>query len=145
MPKIKTLCLCAGGTARSVTLASLLKYCWKHDALAASLDMNEKRTLHVLCQWADHIYVVEPHMLEQVHEVYRYKTRVLDTGPDRWGMSMHPELQDICYRLLEADLGPDRKAATWEELKARREARYSGTGDETILHLATGNRMQGMV
>lgn len=125
MTKIKTLCLCAGGTVRSVTLSSLLRYCWKHDAIAASLDTNTDSTLKMLYEWADHVYVVQPYMLDAVPAEYRYKTRVLDVGADNWGMSMHPELQDICYKLLEEDLGPDRRQKTWDEIKARRAERYN--------------------
>jgi predicted protein tyrosine phosphatase len=124
MAKIKTLCLCAGGVVRSVTLCALLKYYWKHDALAASLDTNSTDTKLMLMEWADHIYIVEPDMWCEIPEDYKHKTRCLDIGPDKWGKSMEPELQDICYRLLEQDLGPDRRVAPWAELLARREARY---------------------
>ena len=124
MARIKTLCVCAGGVVRSVTLASLLKFYWKHDALAAGF-VNEPETLDTLFRWADHIYVVQEYMKPQVPEEYQYKTRVLDVGDDVWGQSMHPELTRICYKLLEQELGPDRKTAPVDELLAKREERYA--------------------
>lgn len=120
MAKLKILCICAGGVVRSVTMAALLKVYWKQDALAAGF-MNTDETLKHLMEWADHIYVMQEYMYTQVPEEYRHKTRVMDVGEDRWGMSNHPELIKLLYPMLEREFGPDRKVEPIDVHLAKRE------------------------
>lgn len=98
---MKVLCLCAGGAVRSVTLAFVLKYEYKIDAIAASLEKNSENTLKMLYEWADRIIVVQVGMEDNIPVEYLEKTLCLDIGPDRWGASLHKELLNICGNLLE--------------------------------------------
>lgn len=98
---MKVLCLCAGGAVRSVTLAFVLKYEYKIDAIAASLEKNSEDTLEMLYKWADRIIVVQVGMEDNIPVEHLEKTLCLDIGPDRWGASLHQELLNICGNLLE--------------------------------------------
>ena len=97
---MKVLVCCEGGNVRSVTVGFLLKYKYGIDTIAVGLGGNSKETINMLCEWADNIMVVEKEMKQRVHEKYHNKLLVLDIGPDRWGMSLHPELLPICEQLL---------------------------------------------
>jgi len=119
MAKLRILCLCAGGVVRSVTMAALLKVYWKLDALSAGF-MNTDGTVEYLLKWADHVYVMQPYMYEQVPEKYRYKTRVMDVGEDVWGMSQHPDLIRKLYPMLEKEFGPDRRVESMETREGKR-------------------------
>lgn len=89
---MKILCLCRGGSVRSVTLAHVLKYGLGLDALTASLEKNSPETLDMVCNWADGIMVVEAEMRDQVPMKYQPKVRVFPIGPDIWGASLHGDL-----------------------------------------------------
>jgi predicted protein tyrosine phosphatase len=102
---VRILTICQGGSCRSVTLATLLKYyCGGHDALAGSLAKNSADTLRMLYNWADLVFVVEPKMVPMLEERIGKPAEagVIDLGPDRWGMSMHPDLIARAVPLLAA-------------------------------------------
>lgn len=130
---MKILCLCAGGNTRSVTFATLLKYYWKHDALAASVEKNHPETLSMLARWSDEIIVAAPDILEEFLDKVDVSTgvRLLDLGQDKWGMSMHPELVPLAYKLLEATYGSAPRRKTIEQIignGGKYEARRTGAG-----------------
>ncbi len=101
--KLKILCICQGGNVRSATLAYLFKYKYGLDSLAASWQRNSKETLDYLCEWADIVIVVEKSFTSYVSEKYKEKLKVYDIGPDRWGISLHPELQEILDQMIMKD------------------------------------------
>jgi len=106
---MKILTVCAGGSCRSVTLATLLKYYFRgnHDVLAVSAEKNHDNTIAMLCAWADDILLVDEEFWSYIPENAHKKTRVVPIGQDKWGMSMHLELIPIAFRLLvEAGFEP---------------------------------------
>ena len=117
MKRRKILCLCAGGQVRSVTLGGICKYWFGHEAIAASLEKLEPDTLDMLYRWAEVIVVVEQQYLQLVPDEHAAKVRLVDIGPDRWGMSNHEGLvAEIMKHDLAEILGiPD---TVWEEKKA---------------------------
>jgi len=100
MKQLKVLTICQGGNCRSVCLGFVLKYKYNIDAVAASWEKNTKRTLDMLCEWADKIIFVEAQFIKYVPKKYSKKFIVIELGPDRWGNSLHPELINICGQLL---------------------------------------------
>jgi hypothetical protein len=79
----RVLTLCRGGNTRSAAIAFLLKYKYKLDALAASLEKNSALTLELLGVWADYILVTElPHYHDLCLAVpsIRGKLHLLDLG-----------------------------------------------------------------
>lgn len=96
---MKILCLCSAGAVRSVTLAFVLKFKYKHDALAASLDKNSDETLHMLYQWADKIVAVTEGLYDQIPLEYLDKSMFLDIGEDIWKQSLDPKLTQRCIML----------------------------------------------
>jgi len=117
---LKILCVCAGGSCRSVTLATLLKYSFRgnHDVLAVSAEKNHDNTIAMLCAWADDILLVDEEFWPYIPESARKKTRVVPIGQDQWGMSMHPKLIPLAHqRLCEAGFVP---RSTAEEMLRRR-------------------------
>lgn len=97
---MKILCVCQGGTCRSVGLARVLKdrdvAGRNHDAVAASWQWNSPQTLEMLGQWAELVVVMEPWMVERLPQPIRAKTAVCDVGPDRYGTPINPELVAQC-------------------------------------------------
>lgn len=77
---------------RSVALAYVLHDLHKHEALAAGWRRIFPDTLMMLCEWADYIVVMETHFADRIPEEFHHKVRVVDVGPDRFGMSINPEL-----------------------------------------------------
>lgn len=110
---MKILCVCAGGNTRSVTLATLLKYQWRHDAIAMSVERNGDEAFTLLNAWANRVLTVD----DRVHAEYLSRfpdmqpiTTLLPIGQDKWGMSMHPDLIPIAYACIEAWIkSPGRK------------------------------------
>lgn len=90
--KKKILVVCRGGNVRSVTIAYVLKYQYGQDALACGWEPNAPETQTMLMDWADIIIIVQAHFKEYIPEKYWDKLRLIDTGEDIWGMSLHPQL-----------------------------------------------------
>ena len=101
MAASKVLTMCQGGNSRSVGCAYLLKYEYGFDALACGWEKNSSETITMLCKWADWIMVMEPQFKDYVPVQYHGKIAVVDVGPDRWFNSLHPELLDLCNKLLQ--------------------------------------------
>lgn len=107
---MKVLCVCIGGMVRSVCFKQVLNGRHGCDALAASAIWNDGETMRTLCRWADRIVVVEPRSLPKGPDEYRDrwamstiwdaefapKRRVVNLGPDVWGMACHPDLIERC-------------------------------------------------
>ena len=97
---MKILCICQGGNVRSVTLAYVLKYGYGIDALAAGWEPNPPETLEMLGAWADHVFIADEVMREKLPPALQSRAHTIPVGPDRWFMSLHPELLEICKTLL---------------------------------------------
>lgn len=91
---MKFLCVCEGGTIRSVSLAWVLRYDHHQDAIAASWLKNSQETLDMLAQWADKIVVMQPHFSSKFTG-FREKILVVDVGPDIWKNPLHPQLMSV--------------------------------------------------
>lgn len=98
-PRILTVC--QGGNVRSVTLRFLLNYKYGFDALACGWEPNTDDTRRMLYEWADVIIVCEASFAELLPLDVRGKVNVFEIGPDVWGMSLHPELVEICDNLIQ--------------------------------------------
>lgn len=94
---VKLLCVCEGGTVRSVSLAWVLKYEHGQDAIAASWLKNSQETLDLLAKWADRIVVLQPKFSSKF-ESFKAKLVVFDVGPDIWVNPLHPKLLEIVRR-----------------------------------------------
>ena len=124
--KTHILCICAGGNTRSVTLATLLKFHFGgYDALACSIEKNSDQTLDMLFRWSELILCADKYIFDEVLKAKERfgwtddaQTILIPIGQDKWGMSMHPELTPIAYRLLE-EAGFKRGSRTTDEIVAR--------------------------
>lgn len=97
---MKILCLCEGGSCRSVALAFLLKNKYGQDALAAGWRLNTPETLIMLYDWADMIICLETYMKEKIPQQYHNKTSVFDIGPDRF-FQINQELLSILGEMIQ--------------------------------------------
>ena len=107
--KRKVLCVCIGGTVRSVGIKDALNGTYGCDALAASAIWQSADTMWMLCTWADLIVPVEPRSLPKGPIQYEKawwacamwerefdsKRKVFDLGPDVWGNARDSALQGI--------------------------------------------------
>ena len=91
---MKYLCVCDRGNVRSYALSLVLKR-MNHEAIAIGRFTMKPETIKMLCEWADAVVLMEPHMRESIPELYHPKTWVIDVGPDRWGAQIDPELKDL--------------------------------------------------
>ena len=64
-----------------------------HDALSASHDKQSDGTLHMLCDWADRIIVVQPEYAARIRPIHQPKIKIMDVGPDSYGSCWHFLLQ----------------------------------------------------
>jgi predicted protein tyrosine phosphatase len=108
---MKFLCVCDGGNVRSVALAYVLHDRLGHEAIAVGRQRVSPQTLRTFCAWADRVVVLQPHMEESIPEEFRPKVWCVDVGPDRFGLSIHPELLALAER-----------GAKWLDEGARRPA-----------------------
>ena len=104
----RVLCVCKGGNVRSVHLAFLLKYRYGCDALAAGHEGNTPATLRYLCEWADAIVIVQPHMQREIPKRFHGKLSLYDIGEDRW-LSLNVELLDLFDGMIKAALKTNRQ------------------------------------
>jgi hypothetical protein len=92
--KKKWLCVCEGGTNRSVALALQLKQAGQ-DALAGSWRYNSPETFQMLVLWADYVVVMQAEFAPILHEqlglshLIGDKMRCVDVGPDVYGSGTH--------------------------------------------------------
>jgi predicted protein tyrosine phosphatase len=98
--KKKFLCVCQGGSCRSVALAFLFKYKYGQDSLACGWEGNTPETLNMLCEWADGIFILESHFKEKIDEKYHHKLSVYDVGPDRF-FQINKELLSILDDMIK--------------------------------------------
>ena len=113
--KRKVLCVCIGGTVRSVGIKDVLNGNHGCDALAASAIWQSPDTMWMLCTWADLIVPVEPRSLPKGPRQYEKqwmecamwerefaaKRKVLDLGPDVWGNARDAALQQIIHARIK--------------------------------------------
>jgi len=125
--KQRVLCLCVGGTCRSVTIATLLKYQWDKDALAGSLEKNCPLTLKMLFDWANVIVVADEELLNAIPSMVHQSNPLImnfNLGKDQWGMSMHPDLVPRVYEKCVEFFGPCPGTATPDSIIAKHASRY---------------------
>ena len=96
----KFLCMCQGGNVRSVSLAFILKYQFKQDALACGWEGNTDETRKLLCDWADVVILMQAEFAQYVPEEYKDKIRVVDVGPDNYGTPMHEGLLKFLFSVV---------------------------------------------
>ena len=80
----RILCTCRGGNSRSVGMAYTLKYCHGHDALACGFEGNDKKTLIMLCEWAEYIIVMRDAFKVNIPTEFWHKTFICDVGHDTY-------------------------------------------------------------
>jgi predicted protein tyrosine phosphatase len=89
---MKTLAICQGGLVRSVSLTSVLRYMSDQDAIAYGLEKGTLRTMQMLCDWADHVVVMQEKFATPVDAFFKKMICVCDVGPDIWSNPLHPDL-----------------------------------------------------
>lgn len=89
------LVVCDGGNVRSAAIATTLKLDYGREAIAVGRLYMSKETLYILCNHFDRIVLTQAHMLESIPAEFHFKCIVEDIGQDRWGISIHPELNSI--------------------------------------------------
>jgi hypothetical protein len=102
---MKYLVVCDGGNVRSHALAFELKWVHKQEAIAAGRIHLSPETMNMLSEWAERIILMQPHMIESIPEEYHNKVTVVDVGPDRWGIYIHPELHAITVEAAKTLMG----------------------------------------
>lgn len=114
---MKYLCVCDGGNVRSAALAFWLKHFAKQEAIAVGRLQVSKDTMNMLTEWADRIIIMQPHMIESISENHHDKVTVCDVGPDRWGVSIHPELwMHIVTFVPNLQIAPEKKEFVFGEV-----------------------------
>lgn len=93
---MRYLCVCAGGVARSASLARVLNHSpafeqFDLEAVPVSYDCLSDESLDLFGIWADWIILLQPKFMDKF-EKYRKKVRVFDVGEDVWGEPGHPLL-----------------------------------------------------
>lgn len=73
-----------GGNCRSVALSFLLKYHYGVDAIAMGIDGNNDDTIKMLCEWADHIFILQGGYEVGIPKEYHSKISFYDVGEDRF-------------------------------------------------------------
>jgi len=89
---VKILCVCEGGNVRSRALAYVLHDLKGHEAIPVGTRWMQRETWNLLGQWADRIVVMQPHLQAFVPTAFQFKVRVLDVGPDTYGLNISPSL-----------------------------------------------------
>ena len=86
------LCVCDGGNVRSHAMAVALKE-KGHDAVAIGRFSSSPETMSMMCEWAEKVVIMEPHMKESIPEEFHNKLHIVDVGFDRYGVGINPELR----------------------------------------------------
>ena len=117
---MKFLCLCNHGNVRSVALRTLIwrtngdkltgttpeliKNFVKNEAIAMGAHSTTRETLEMLINWADKVIDLSDND-EQINplleELSGDKYIRYDIGPDIWGYSLHPDLQNKLKPLMK--------------------------------------------
>ena len=100
---MRALCVCHYGHSRSVALVRVL-HGKGIEAVAAGAFTAGSQFLRAACEQATHIFVMEPHFLEQIPHEERDKVVCLNVGPDKWSNPYNQELLALCEKLLEETL-----------------------------------------
>lgn len=108
---MRILCLCEGGSCRSVALAFLLKNKYGQDAIAAGWRLNTFNTLEMLYNWSDMIICLETYMKEKIDPKFHNKVSVMDVGPDRF-FQINKELLNILDEMIQKCLVKTTTAPT---------------------------------
>lgn len=96
---IKYLVVCDGGNVRSAALATTLKLDYGQEAICIGRLFTSSETMLMLTNWADRIILMQPHMIESIPDFNQTKCGVADIGQDRWGIYIHPELNELVNQL----------------------------------------------
>jgi hypothetical protein len=88
----KFLCVCDGGNVRSYALAWVLHDQLGQEAIPVGRLRVSPETMKMMCEWADLIVIMQPHMEESILPEFKPKLLCVDVGVDRYGMWIHPEL-----------------------------------------------------
>lgn len=93
---MKVLCVCEGGNVRSRALAYVLHDLMGHEAIPVGVRWMTAETMILLGMWADRIVVMQPHLAERLTVIPRLheKLRVLDVGPDTYGLNISDALMN---------------------------------------------------
>jgi predicted O-methyltransferase YrrM len=105
------------------------------------VDANSPETIEQLAEWADRVIVTETSMVDRLPDVpaVRRKVSVFNVGEDRWLNPLHPELHEICKKLIAEDGGfgqlpPPAPAMTEEQMIAladSSQSRFAAELDES--------------
>jgi len=101
---IKILCLCPGGSCRSVAMVYELRDRFNHDALHASMKKASLETISMLYEWADIVIVSNLFDLGVSRE--SQKTYSLELGKDVWRDPMNRELRALIRKKIMAHASP---------------------------------------
>lgn len=91
----RILCICRGGSSRSVGIRNVLAWMHGHDALAAGFEGNTPETLEMLFKWAEIIVCARDKFLKEIPEPYQHKVRICEVGRDVY-FNPNPDLYDKC-------------------------------------------------
>lgn len=91
---MKVLTICSAGSVRSVAMAHVLKHYYDCDAIAIGHDSpnNNPKTVDMLTDWADLIFIMDKGFEDLVPERHTKKVHPTHVGVDVWGNSLDPQL-----------------------------------------------------
>lgn len=93
---MRFLCICEGGNVRSRAMAYVLHDLKGHEAIPIGRRWASLTTLHMMCLWADVVVVMQPEIASCVPKEFRSKVKVVDVGPDRYGLHIPADLLAQC-------------------------------------------------
>jgi predicted protein tyrosine phosphatase len=95
----KILTVCKQGLVRSVGLADVLKMHFEPvDVIPVGANSNTQETLQMLCEWADHVIVMEGKYAKRLPSGFENKILLCDVGPDTYGNSHNRKLIDFVWQ-----------------------------------------------
>lgn len=95
---MKFLCVCDGGNVRSYALAYVLHDLRGQEAIAVGRMRVTQETMDMMCEWADTVVVMQPHMQESIKPIFHHKLKCVDVGLDCFGIYIHPELLPMVHK-----------------------------------------------
>ncbi len=98
---MKILCICEHGNNRSCNLATHLKYEYYAETIATGTRRVSNKTMKMLCEWADHIIVIQPELVNDTIRKYKGKLQIWDLGPDIYPRPYNTVLDAKCRELVE--------------------------------------------
>mgnify|MGYP001580488216 CR=1 FL=1 len=96
-PFRRFLTVCEGGNCRSVALARVLKISFGQPAISLGWRYASLEMWRMLGAWAEYIVLMEESFLSKVPDEFSSKYRVLDVGPDIYGIPTHAVLYGMCF------------------------------------------------